>query len=329
MSDALPHNPVNPGRSIVITPDDTSLSLAQAIYHHVTTKTEQISETFPDAYIVRADDFLQLAHILKQVAQRHHEGEWSCVIDHALFKRSRTRHSSLERFKAADRSSADATSEIVITYDFLCANPFADDRADINPERYKIVVRVSQEHYLSLTAEDDAQPRFFKRLLVYPSISATIQYVDYTVARAILSGVREWVEGLSKSKKSKLSKFFARNEFSLAESLPRIFAACTFLGAAGISTKLNEMSGAFLFCAFAVAALMHAVGYLVSEGIANNVYLLQEPSVILITKGDDTHYASIKKKRSRAFGAISLLFIGIVLAILVNIFSSYLYDKIS
>lgn len=63
------------GKSIVISPDDTSISLAQAIYHHVTTKTERIFEVFNESYVVSEDDIIQLSHILKQTAQRHHEDE--------------------------------------------------------------------------------------------------------------------------------------------------------------------------------------------------------------------------------------------------------------
>lgn len=45
------------GHSIVISPNDTSVSLAQAIYHHVTTKTERILEIFKDSYDLKLTSY--------------------------------------------------------------------------------------------------------------------------------------------------------------------------------------------------------------------------------------------------------------------------------
>ncbi len=314
-----------PGRSIVISPDDTTVSLAQALYHHVTTKTERIVETFFDNYVISETDTYQICHILKQIAQRHHESEWSCVIDHALFRKSRTRHSSLERFKVSDKSQNDTTSEIVITYDFLTSNPYISSSEEIRPERYKIVLRISQESYLAINSTETSQPAILRRLLHMPSVTVEIQYVDYTIARAILAAVREWVDALERSSQSKIAKLFSRHEFTISETLPAILAACILIGAAGISPVLSDMTGRFLFSVLAVMALTYGLGTIVSESLLNSIYNLHSPTLIKITRGDEKHISQVQQKITKAKAVVSVIFIGIALSILVNISSSLIY----
>lgn len=265
---------------------------------------------------------------MKQSAQRHHEGEWSCTLDHSLFQKSRTKFSSLERFKLADKSQSDPTGEIVITYDFLSKNPFAPDEAKILPERYKIVVQVTQEPYLSMLSESDSRPSFITRLLKFPSITVSVEYVDYTVARALIGGVKEWVEGLTTTKQSNISKLFMRNEMSIHQIVPSILAACVLLGAAGVMRHNASISWSFVFSCLSLSVLSFGLGTLISDSFMSNLHTLQAPTTILITRGDRTHQENALKKRSRAKGFIVFLMGAVVLSILVNVFSSFIYQWI-
>lgn len=317
------------GRSITIHPDDTSLSVAQAIYHHVTAKTERIFEAHSDFYVIKEDDIHQIIHKIKQVAQRHHQEEWSCVIDHALFKKERTRHSSFEKFKYSDRSQPDPTSEIVITYDFLSQNPFTMPQDDIKPERYKIVINISQEQYLLAMDSDDSRPGFLRRLHNFPTVTVNIQYVDYTIARSLLAATREWVSGLESSKRSKMTNFLLRHQFSMADILPIVFLACLLLGFAGLITSGSAgVDTSFLLRALAASALFYGLGSLLAENLANSIYFTQFPTVICFTRGDLMHYEKIRTKRSHAYKVLTFIFFGIAFTIAINLFSSFIYDLI-
>lgn len=291
-------------------------------------KTERIYESHADFYVIKEDDVHQIIHKIKQVAQRHHQEEWSCVIDHALFKKERTRHSSFETFKHSDRSQPDPTSEIVITYDFLSQNPFILTQDEIKPERYKIVVTISQEHYLLSMDSDDSRPGFLRRLHNFPTITVNIQYVDYTIARSLLAATREWVNGLESSKRSKMTNFLLRHQFSIAEILPVIFLACVLLGFAGVvgTAGAAAIDTPFLLRALAASALSYGFGSLLAESISNSIYFTQFPTVICFTRGDKIHYDEIKNKRSRAYKVLTFISVAIILAIFINLLSSFVYD---
>lgn len=321
-------NMTSPGQpnSIVIIPDDSSLSLAQAIYHHVTNKTETLSQSFKDRYSINEEEIFNLIHILKQTAQRHHEGEWSCVIDHSLFKGSRTRYSSLERFKVVDKGQSEPTSEVVITYDFLSKNPYMAAADEIRPERYKIVVYISQEPYLALVDEEDSRPSFLTRLMTFPSINVKINYVDYTIARALLSAVKDWVAALETQKQSKISNIIRKNELSIHSVIPTAFAACIFIGSSGLAGNLKEAQWSFLLASMALAVLFYGFGSLISELLMVNIYKTVKPTTINITRGDANNISLIEKKISRSKAVIGFIFVTVVAAIFINVFSSFIYS---
>lgn len=326
MADQAPQ----PGRSITIRPEDTSLSVAQAIYHHVTARTEQIFESHSDNYEVDEEDILQLVHKIRQVAQRHHQEECSCVIEHALYKKERIRHSSFESFQISDRSQADATSEIVITYDFLSQNPFIPPESDVKPERYKITITISQEQTLMALDNGDGRPTFLPRIANIPTIGVSIRYVDYTIARSLLATTREWVSSLDGAKRSRFGSFFLRNQFNVSDMMPNLMISCILLGIAGVleGRAISSIDAGVLFRFFALAMFFGPVGSLVAESFSNSVYLTQMPTTIRLTKGDANFIQNLKKKKGGAVRTVKFIALGVMFSILLNVTSNYIYDMI-
>ena len=325
----MTQQPPQSGRSITIRPDDTSISVAQAIYHHVTARTEQIFETHSENYVIEENDIIQLIHKIKQVAQRHHQEESSCVIEHALYKKERVRHSSFESFKISDKSQADPTSEIAIVYDFLSQNPHIGQDADIKPERYKITINITQEQSLLALDRDDGRPSFLPRLSNVPTIGVSIRYVDYTVARSILAATREWVASLNGVKRSRFQNFFLRNQFNLSDMLPKIFTACILLGVAGLvqGETVGAVGASWMLRILALAIFFGSVGSLMAESFTNSIYFTHLPTVINLTKGDAAHIKKLEKKKSRANNIVAFLVVVVLLGIILNVASNFIYDK--
>lgn len=199
---------------------------------------------------------------------------------------------------------------------------------DISPERYKITVRISQESYLSIFDKDDHRAKFIRRISQDQPITVSIVYVDYTVARAILGAVRDWVSGLNSTKRSSLSKFFLRNEFSLSSLIPLILTVCVFFGASSLAPQISLMSGDLFFSIFAIAVIFYAIGNIISENLINNIYASYHPTSINITKGDDIYFQKIKSRVSRSRKLIYFLSVIILSTVIINVFSNYLYDWI-
>lgn len=330
-SNAVDDGGVQPERSIIIRPNDSSLSVAQAIYHHVTAKTERIFENYDKSYIVTDTDISQIYHIIKQVAQRHHEEEFSCTIDHALFKKERIIHSSFEKFSISDRGHAAPTSEIVISYDFLSKNPLVKIENEIKPERYKVTITISRESQLRADDPDSSDDGLYQRYFGYPAIYVRIEYVDYTIARSLLSAIREWVDGLDGKNKPKLSSLILRNGGNLFYSIPAVFAASALLGVGKMASlsryspnNLIDFSNVFLI--MAVSILMYGFGMILATAIYSaNSYSLC-PTFILITNGDrinkDKKIAKIAKSKELLY----FLIFSVFLVLALNVLSSYIYD---
>lgn len=314
---------------IIIRPDDTSLSVAQAIYHHVTAKTERIFESYSESYVIEEGDIIQLFHCIKQSAQRHHDTDkWSCTVDHALYKKERVRHSSFETFRMSDRSQSTPTSEIVIVYDFMVANPFIDPN-QIKPERYKITVHLSQENYLISLDHEDLRPSFLNRIGGMNSLSVSVQYVDYTIARSIITAIREWKDGLTQSKTSKISKFLAKHQFSIGEVMPPLIASTALIGTSGFVVENFDVSKSlvFLLNSLAFGLFLFALGKIISDLLLGSMFFTQTPTTICITNGDKTHKTKLES-RIKKHKAISLLILtSIVIGMGVNLLSSWIFQN--
>lgn len=195
--------------SIVIQPDDAGISVAQAIYHHVTGKTERIFEAFSGVFKIELCHISQLHHKIAQTAQRHHQDEKNCSVDVALHKKERVRFSSYERFSQMDWGVADPVSEIIYTYNFLSHNNVAPVGTELKPENYKIVVTINQDTRFDKDGDEEEMPYYLRSIFAGQSITVSINYVDYTIARAILAAVREWVDALPKGQKGRLATTMA------------------------------------------------------------------------------------------------------------------------
>lgn len=102
--------------------------------------------------------------------------------------------------------------------------------------------------------------------------------------------------------------------------------ACVLIGAAGVAPNMSDMTGQFFFLVFAIASLASAAGYLLSESLVNAVYLLQSPTIIRLTRGDEANMLSIQKRKTRSKGIIIFVAVTIVVGVLLNVFSNFLYE---
>lgn len=238
------------------------------------------------------------------------------------------RHSSFETFKIADRSQADPTSEIVITYDFLSQNPFIGLESEVKPERYKITVTISQEQTLLGLDDEDRRPTFLPRLANSASIWISIRYVDYTIARSLLATTREWVASLGGVKRSKFGRFFLRNQFNISDMLPALMVSCVMLGIAGVieGRLMSEVDAGTVFRLLALSIFFAPLGSLVAESFSNSIYLTQMPTTIRLTKGDSIFIDKLSKKKDNAVKLVKFISTVVILGIAVNLTSSYIYD---
>ena len=164
-----------------------AFKVAQAIYNAVTGKTEKLTQLYDKNFRIDRESLNQLHAKLSQMT-----GQWqviqstdSITVHHT--NDNKDVFSSFERFSIYDRSRAEPVESIVYQYNFLMAMPKAE-----KPQPYTITVRL-----LSRAATYDklerGMPQTFLRVFQRGTITVEIDYVDYVVARNILSTLDSWV----------------------------------------------------------------------------------------------------------------------------------------
>ena len=265
--------------SIVIQPDDAGISVAQAIYHHVTGKTERIFEAFSGVFKVELCHLSQLHHKIAQTAQRHHQDERNCSVDVALHKKERIRSSSYERFSQMDWAIADPVTEIVYTYNFLSHNNVAPAGTELKPENYKVVVTINQDTRFDTDDDEGEIPYYLRSLFTGKSIRVSINYVDYTIARAILAAVREWVDALPKGKKGKFATTIVKSGDSIKTVVPYILVSISVLliGYFSLMPAMENSPKEFvqtLVAAIAGTVTLFGFSLLAIEGIVKSAHFM-------------------------------------------------------
>src|SRR5205814_4525790 len=105
--------------------------------------------------------------------------------------------SSWRRFKLFDMVKAEIVSEVVIKFEFLIRLP------DLTtPQRY--VLNIDIDSKLPVVASDEEERafgllRFFYRLENIPSVTVSIDYIDYLCGKSFVHVIEEWFKRLEES----------------------------------------------------------------------------------------------------------------------------------
>ena len=93
--------------------------LYQAVYHHLTSKTEKIAKSFDKAFLLRDSDIEQLVTKLDQLSQQYNVTgvNTSIVVFHE--NDVTETFSSLERFRLYNKSNSNPVAAIQINRSFL------------------------------------------------------------------------------------------------------------------------------------------------------------------------------------------------------------------
>jgi hypothetical protein len=179
--------PVAQGLRIV--DESERFKIAQAMYSVVTGKTEKLSKSYSNTYVVKRADLNQLDIKFYQIC-----GQWAVLekssnvtIHHT--DDAKEQFSSFERFKLYDASNASPTESVVYEFNVLLRVPNVE-----RPQPYKTTVRaLSRVAFVEKLAREGGPPASFMRFFTSGAIVAEIEYVDYTIARNIQSMLDSWV----------------------------------------------------------------------------------------------------------------------------------------
>ena len=315
-------------RSLTIHPGQFPVDVVQAIYHHVTAKTEKLTETFSGSFNIEFKHLEDLNNKIFQTCNRHHNGEWSCTVDVSLKNAENMRFTSFERFKLFDASNPAATKMINYNFDFLAHTNGALREAEIRPERYKITVRIDQD--VELDDDDEDRPSFLIRMMSGRNIAVRIEYVDYVIARAVLAAVRDWVAALEVRAPRRMIELIVKNTSVFSILLPLLVLATSipglFFGWLRPALNAKEVSPDITILVWAISAaiIIYAIASWLTTKCIDACYALQQRTFICLTSGDGARKQKIENServlKTWVFGGFG----GIGLSVVSNLIAAAL-----
>lgn len=279
---------------------DDSHAIAQAIYHSVTGKTEKITRSFSENYHITMSDIEQLHQKCTQMCS-----QWNVL---GANENITVRHvddnsqvfSSLDRFRIYDKSQTSAIEAILYEFNVLLAIPSSQ-----KPQPYKITVKIISSLAVMEKMEMNAAPPRLLRLFGEGPITIEVDYVDYVVARNIMSTVESWVGQIKQSKKNKILKPFQENSHWIPRISSAILLCLAMLMAYFAAGKIlftdsngNQLLAQFLVATAGFSIVSLIIGTWLGRFVENLVDRIQELSFIDLNVGD----ARIKEKCEKGNG---------------------------
>lgn len=307
-----------------------SFQLAQDFYNEITGKSERLTEKIQSSFVLTLSDIEQLHHRLVQSTEQYNIASENAAFSIKYVGDSGERFSSLERLKLHAGHKGRAIEEIDIVYNLLLVLPKTR-----RPQEYKISIslisRVAKIE--GMRDEFDAfsfpVPLFqFERL---KTGEATIDFVDITVANAIMATIKSWADGLPTSQTSHILKVLRSKSRHAPAILKYGFLALVAFYISKYSKEhltagigLRE-TAEFILYSILTSFIFYRIGLFIGEIAAKNLGQIYEISYINFTPADER---LVEKSRAKVFrsGIYSgaSLFVAFVIGIASSIVATYL-----
>lgn len=315
-------------RNLVIPVEKVPVAAFQAIYHHITKKTERLNKAHKGSFKLTADNLEDLFRQVEQsIAQYQVKGD-RCEITVSLSNGEVYSYSSFEKFAMVNFGVfIHPTSSIGFEYDFMIVLPSDDIRGESITQRYKVGITIrsnedSDDHIVVVGG------RMIREISVFKSpIMTSIEYSDYAVARHMQSMLNEWIGHLRYNDENVISEKSAKMIRRVSGYGVFFLAIAVFLGSvlfepSNYEDYITPIRYLVLVISTAIAAT--AFGFWSSEKIDSLVSTLTPRTVILLTHGDTESRDKLVAKRSSARKQIAYIVTGIIIATVVSIFANYL-----
>jgi hypothetical protein len=236
--------------------------------------------------------------------------------------------SSWERFKLFDTGKAEIVSEIVLKFEFIIKLPGVEDI-----QRY--VVNIDLDSQLPLFAKDneDETPMNIVRLFPrgFPSLNASIDFIDYLCAKNFLQVIEEWFNALEATPDSKFRTLVAR--FPIPSFF--IFSQVGNIGVAAfiafyVALKGESLQGSMQLAYLSSMAIVvwtlsvllcRYLGHRFDSAISKGFI----PSSIVLTAGDERAFKKAEVGAQNAFPKSMAYAATALCTLAINILTSYLY----
>lgn len=307
-----------------------SFQLAQDFYNEMTGKTERIRELFNDPFVLKLTHVEQLHHRLEQSLEQYNICSFHETYSVNYIDDSSERFSSLERLKLHVGARGCAVEEVIIKYNILIILPKTN-----RPQEYIITVKmVSRVAKIENMRKQLDSVHFGIPLCQFEAAKAAsfvIEYVDVTVANALMSVIKSWFGTIEKNPISptvKTARKFSYFAPRLAKySLLTLTSYYIFASSNTFLSSNNDLKTATLFSlgSVLIAYLSIRFGVFFGKRIERNLDNIYEQSYINFSGADECFVSAsaTKIKKSKVKAGVNLL-ASIVLAISCSLIANWL-----
>lgn len=271
-------------------PASISMQLYQDLYNQITGKTEEIKQFSKKSIKAKLEDIRQFDIKIQQILEQYKIVSFNSSFSVIYDKNQKETHSSIEKFMCLNNSISNCTESVFVRYNFAIILP-QTSRAQSYTISVKLNNRITSQKKLIEELPNGIPPAVVN-MFTSKTCEINISYVDYVVARTIISVFDEWVSSLDESKENSFLNFARKN----SHFIPPLFKYTTllmsvFLVAHLMPTLINASPngpqffqfGVYLFVfIFILYKSASAIGRFVEESIDSS----SEVSYLEITNGD-------------------------------------------
>lgn len=308
--------------------------VAQAVYNTVTGKTEKLSRAFTKNYTVDLGALVQLHDKCQQMIAQWSDqilGQNNSVTVIHLHD-NKQQFSSFERFKLYDCTKTAPVEALFYESNFLLKGPQGKGHP------YKFTVRIVSRVAAYKGMRDGNAPSFVMRMVEIPAIMVEIEYVDYIIARNIMTSIESWVDHVESAVTPKTIDFLQRYSEWFAPSLSGIMlliSGCVMakVSREWITASANHADLAhFMIFAFVVIMASTRIARILGKILESQVDSILAISYVKLNKGDDrlvqnegcTQFWTVIK----ACTAIALLLIeGVAVTFIADALKPFIFEK--
>jgi hypothetical protein len=303
----------------------------QALYHAATGKTENLSKQLGKNYIVRRRDIDRLYFQILQQLEYYEKVAGPTVTIQVKFKNSEIQQfSSWERFRLFDDSRTEIVSSVVIKFEFVIRLPGTPD-----PQRYVLTIDIDSKLPVVDDEEDDrASPVlawFFSSLANLPSLTVSIDFIDYICAKNFSQIVEDWFNSLETSPDFKWLSRVRRSPPISAMAFSRLgnFGAAAFVALyaylrtenLGNVTQLMYFASVTIVIWTIINVFFSYIGGLFAATLSKSFI----PASVLLTVGDERAFKRVQDRTKAIVPKLMRYALGASGALLINIIASFMY----
>ncbi len=299
----------------------------QAFYHAITGETENLNRYFNELYQAEESDIENLHNKIIQTIDQYDVIANNLQVKVYFENDQSEKFSSFERFRIQGKAEARRTEAVVLKYNFLIKLPQTN-----TTQSYEIFVRIAS-NIIAIKEMQKETPSFMWNRLKYKNGHVAIEFVDYTVARALMATIAEWFEGLPRFKPNPIFDYFKRKSDSYTTLFRSVFILLYLVFFWFSALSLTEGTSAQLLKGIVVSVGLVTVigqlgwwfGVLLRNFISAYIY----PSYVCLTNGDRRMIEQLgsQNKAIMKFNGL-LIFLNIAISIGCSVAGSYIYNLI-